>query len=295
MKRLWAWTAVTFILVGGNVGCYYEQWQNAERDNRVLREDLSRTKQDLQDCELMNREKDTTIDALNKRLAAKDETIGTMTAEVQNLRRALERAQEILEKQAGKGVGPVTIVKQALPEPLHQQLKALADAFPDQVEYLPEKGAVRFKADLLFPLGSDQLTSAGDMLDALKKLADIVMSDNAAGFEVIVVGHTCTTPIRKAETLARFPTNWHLSAARAISVMSMMAEQGIAMARMGIMGYGEYRPIADNASNEGKQKNRRVEIYLVPKDSVQAVGMGVFEAQDQGLAFLAATAGQIGS
>jgi len=290
MRTYWAWTATVLVLAAGNLGCYYDQWQNAERDNRVLREDLSRATQDLTDCESMNRQKDTTIDSLNKQLGAKDETIGTMTAELQNLRKSLDQAQALLEKNLGKGLDRPIIVKQALPEPLHKELKALAEAFPEQIEYLPEKGAVRWKADLLFELGSDQLNVASASLDALKKFAGIVQSGKATGFEVIVVGHTCTTPIVRPETLAEHKTNWHLSAHRAISVMSLLAEQGVGMSRMGVMGYGEHRPIADNGTNEGKAKNRRVEIYLVPKESVQAVGMGIFKVEDQSLTFLSAGA-----
>jgi len=288
MRWYGAWMVMALVLAVGNVGCYYDQWQNAERDNRVLREDLARAKQDLTDCELMNRQKDTTIDALNKQLGAKDETIGAMTAELANLRKSLDQAQALLDKYVGKGLEPPIIVKQALPDPLHKELKAMAEAFPDEIEYLPEKGAVRWKADLLFPLGSDQLNAASASLDALKKFADIVGSDKAAGFDVIVVGHTCTTPIVRPETLAEHKTNWHLSAHRAISVMSLLAEQGVTMARMGVMGYGEHRPIADNSTSEGKGKNRRVEIFLVPKESVNAVGQGIFETKDKNLAFMRA-------
>lgn len=295
MRGPWTWGAMLCVLAVGNVGCYYDQWQNSERDNRVLREDLSRAQQDLQDCEMMNREKDTMIDSLNKRLAAKDETITTMQAEAQNLRQALERAQEILREQAGKGVGPLTIVQQALPEPLHRELKALADAYPDEIEYLPEKGAVRFKADLLFPLGSDQLEAQDRSLEALQKFAQIAQSDAAAGFDVVVVGHTCTTPIVRPETRARFPTNWHLSAGRAIAVMEMLSTQGVPMTRMGIMGYGEYRPIADNATEEGKQRNRRVEIFLVPRSAMNTVGMGVMSVPSRNLAFLSCDTAACGS
>ncbi len=105
------------------------------------------------------------------------------------------------------------------------------------------------------------------------------------GIDVIVVGHTCTTPIAKPETRREHKTNWHLSVHRAISVMNLLGQEKVAMTRLGVMGYGEYRPIADNASDAGKAKNRRVEIYLVRSKTVQAVGQGVFEVNDMGLAF----------
>lgn len=289
MKTSWAWMFMAVVLMVGNLGCYYDQWQAAERDNRILREDLSRAQQDLADAEMMLRQRETTIDGLNNQLAAKDQTIGTLTAEVQNLRQAMDKAQAILEAQAGKALQPLTIVKQALPEPLHQELANLAEAYPDQIEYLPENGALRWKSDLLFPLGSDELSTSEQTLAALAKFAEIVQSEKATGFDVVVVGHTDTTPIRKPATLAKFPNNWYLSAARAIRVMDMMSKDGIPMERMGIMGYGKFRPIADNSTPEGKAKNRRVEIYLVPKGSVQAVSQGVMQTNDQRLVFVPAT------
>jgi flagellar motor protein MotB len=295
MRGLWAWGALALLSLG-STGCYYEQWQNAERDNRVLREDLARTKQDLADCELANKQKDTTIDSLNKQLAAKDQTVASLTAENQNLREALANAQKILEAQAGKGAGPVHIIKQALPQPLHEALEALAKEYPDLFEYDAEKGALRWKADLLFPLGSDELASAdARVMEAMKKFAEIVNSDKAAGFDVIVVGHTCTTPIVKPETKAKFPTNWYLSAGRSIRIMELLATYNVAMTRMGIMGYGEYRPIADNSTAQGKAKNRRVEIYLVQKGSVSTMANNVMQAPDQALVYVPAILTQSGS
>ncbi len=286
MTRYWMLGAIALVMGAGNLGCYYDQWQNAERDNRILREDLSRTKQDLADCESMNAQKDTMIDSLNKQIATQNAQIGTLTAEAEHLRQALNQAQAILEAQAGKGLQPLTIVRQAaLPEPLHKALQALADQFPDQIEYLPDKGAVRWKSDLLFPLGSDEMAGADAATDALRKFAEIVIA-HAADFDVVVVGHTCTTPIRRAETLSRFPTNWYLSAGRSIRVMELLGQQGVSMTQMGIMGYGEHRPIADNNTNEGKAKNRRVEIFLVSRGAIQSMSMGVYQVKDQDLAFL---------
>jgi len=172
---------------------------------------------------------------------------------------------------------------------LNDALSKLAQEYPEALEFDPKTGVVRWKADLLFPLGSDQLSDSSAITEPLRKFAEIVNSEKANGFDVVVVGHTCNTPIKKAGTLAEHRTNWHLSAHRSIAVMNMLGEQRVAMTRMGIMGYGEFRPIADNTTKEGKAKNRRVEIYLVPKESVQGVGMGVFQQKDKGLAYVKPT------
>jgi len=274
-------------LLGTTLGCKtLEEYQALERDNRVLQEELSKVKQDLLDTEHMIKQKDTMIDALNNQLATKDQLINNLTEESKNCQDALSRAQEILKKYADRGPGSVTIMKQALPEPLHKELMEFAKNNPNLVEYLEDKGAVRFKADLLFDLGSDKISVAPEITEALKKFAEIVESNAAAGFDVIIVGHTCTTPIRRADTLAEHKTNWHLSAHRAISIMQMLSGEGVSMDRMGIMGYGEHRPIADNSSKAGKAKNRRVEIYLVSKGSVQSMSGGAYEVKDMGLAFV---------
>src|SRR4029079_6244973 len=80
MNRLWAMGALAMVLSAGNVGCYLDQLQAEQRANRVLQEDLARAKSDLQDEQAMNRQKDTQIDSLSKQLAAKDETVGSLTA-----------------------------------------------------------------------------------------------------------------------------------------------------------------------------------------------------------------------
>ncbi|HOW72962.1 MAG TPA: OmpA family protein [Phycisphaerae bacterium] len=288
MRSYWVWGVSAILLAMGNVGCYYDQWQASERDNRVLREDLGRAKQDLADAEQMLKQKDTTIASLNSQLSAKDQIIANLSAERDMLKNAFGKAQGLLDKNLASVPG-VIINAQVLPKPLHEAIKRLAQEHPDILEYDEAKGAVRFKADLIFPLGSDELGS-GVPVDVLKKFADIVR-EKATGFDVIVVGHTCTTPIGKPETRAKHPTNWHLSAHRAIAVMSLLAGQGIEMTRMGVMGYGEYRPIADNGTADGKAKNRRVEIFLVSKEKVQSMSRNVSAVKHLGLAFLRADAG----
>ncbi|UCD27314.1 MAG: OmpA family protein [Planctomycetota bacterium] len=282
MKTYWSIVAIALVMSVVNIGCVgLEKYQALERANSVLEEDLSRAKQDLLDCQHMNRQKDTMLESLNNQIATKDQMINSLTDENKSLRTALARAQDILEKQTR--IGDVTIVKPALPEPLHKELKALADAYPDEIEYLPNKGAVRWKADLLFPLGSDQVSGS---TETLKKFAEIVSSEAATGFDVIIIGHTCTTPIKRPETLAEHKTNWHLSAHRSISIMQLLAGEGLSEGRMGVMGYGEHRPIADNKTKDGKAKNRRVEIYLVTKDSVRSVSNAVYQVQNMGLVFV---------
>jgi len=74
-----------------------------------------------------------------------------------------------------------------------------------------------------------------------------------------VEGFTDSVPIN---TVA-FPSNWELSAGRAASVVHLFTNEGVEPRRMASIGFGEYRPIADNSTPEGRNKNRRVVIVVL--------------------------------
>jgi chemotaxis protein MotB len=73
-----------------------------------------------------------------------------------------------------------------------------------------------------------------------------------------VEGHTDNIPIRTP----KYPSNWELSAARALNVVKFFARHGFDPARLSAVGYGQYRPVADNDTPRGRQRNRRIEIYV---------------------------------
>lgn len=82
--------------------------------------------------------------------------------------------------------------------------------------------------------------------------------------KIHVIGHTDNVPIRSS---ARFASNWELSAARALAAVHYLVEKaGVDPRRVGAVGYGEFRPIADNATAEGRAKNRRIAITILPED-----------------------------
>lgn len=134
----------------------------------------------------------------------------------------------------------------------------------EMVTYDAAQGVVKFKSDLLFEKGSDTVASAA--VEAVKSLCGILNSEQGKRFDIIIAGHTDDIPIQKPETLQKHPTNWHLSAHRAISVLNVMAAGNIDSNRMSVRGFSEFRPVAPNqAGKKGNPQNRRVEIYIVPK------------------------------
>jgi len=96
-----------------------------------------------------------------------------------------------------------------------------------------------------------------EMYSVLRTLSGII---NEAPTSLIrVEGHTDNVPIHSA----RYPSNWELSAARALNVVKYMAQNGnVDPARLSAIGYGEYRPLAPNTTIENRKSNRRIEIYV---------------------------------
>lgn len=106
---------------------------------------------------------------------------------------------------------------------------------------------------VLFKSGEYELNeSSKEVLN--KIVAALKMLPNKISIE----GHTDNIPV-KGMTLR---SNWDLSALRALSVLYYFKDSGISPDRLSATGYGEYRPIADNETEEGRAKNRRVEIVL---------------------------------
>ena len=96
--------------------------------------------------------------------------------------------------------------------------------------------------------------------ESQKKIIEIGKILNQLGNYMRVEGHTDNVPISNGE----FSSNWKLSCARAANVTEFFISNcGIQPQKLSAVGYGEYRPIADNSTEEGRAKNRRVDIIIV--------------------------------
>lgn len=120
---------------------------------------------------------------------------------------------------------------------------------------------IEIRTDILF--GSGVAGVADTALPVLARLAEILRPFHNA---LRIEGHTDNVPI----STAAFPSNWELSAARAASVVHLFMRQGVDPARMTVAGFGEYKPAGDNASVEGRNRNRRVVIVVLADDAADA-------------------------
>lgn len=118
-----------------------------------------------------------------------------------------------------------------------------------------------FPSELLFPTASATLMPAGGsqltrLAETLKTVTSKIPSD--IDWILRVDGHTDRRPIQTA----RFPSNWELSTARALSVVNYLIARGISPVRLAATGFGEFRPLDDRISEDAYKRNRRIEIKL---------------------------------
>lgn len=129
---------------------------------------------------------------------------------------------------------------------------------------MAERGLViTFVAEVLFDSGKAKIrTEAYDSLDKIAK----VLKENVSERNISIEGHTDNEPIKHSG----WKSNWELSTARSTSVLHYLVdEKNIAPQRVSAVGHGEFKPVTSNSTAGGKQKNRRVEIIIVPKMSLK--------------------------
>jgi chemotaxis protein MotB len=142
-----------------------------------------------------------------------------------------------------------------------EKMKAEIEEGQVTITELKGKLTVNMLDAVLFDLGKAEIRQEGlvvlqKVIDVLKEVEDKVIR---------VEGHTDNLKIHGA-LAQRYPTNWELSAARAVNVARYLQKQGIDPNILSATAFGEYKPVAGNDSKEGRAKNRRIEIVLLPKE-----------------------------
>lgn len=257
------------VILAAGSGCVsldkYNRLNAAHRNVTAEKESIA---QELLDERHVNDALRTRVDSCTRELQTKNELLANLRGENELLDEMRRNAVGQLENLANRPLTSINIPK--LPPALDTALKAFAEQYPSQVVYDPARGTVKWAGDLLFPLGSDVVKESS--MAALQSFVNILKSPAASDFEVVVIGHTDNKPIQRPETRTKHPTNWHLSSHRSIAVGNVIQKLGYAPNRVAVVGCGEFRPIADNASEAGASQNRRVDIYIVPLGTIAAGG-----------------------
>jgi len=122
-----------------------------------------------------------------------------------------------------------------------------------------ERLTVTITDRVLFPSGQATLTAEGRQ--TMARVAEVLAK--AGDRRILVEGHTDDVPIGP-DLRGRFPSNWELSSARATEVVRFLSQSGVPVARLRASGRADTDPIAGNDTDEGRSKNRRIQIILLP-------------------------------
>lgn len=145
---------------------------------------------------------------------------------------------------------------------LENEMRSELESKDVTISKLQGKLTVNILDRVLFDSGDAVLKPDGEAV--MRKIASLLAEHPQ--LMINVVGHTDNVPIRP-NAHSRFVSNWELSTARALAAVHFLTEQaGVDPRRVGAVGYGEFRPIADNATPEGRAKNRRIAITILPDE-----------------------------
>jgi chemotaxis protein MotB len=238
-------------------GCGYsqEEWDQKVRENESLRNQLAAQRQAHKKCEADYADALHEIDDLKQKLKERGVNLDNLSASLEQQRKALEEYRRRAEQ--------LDQIRKRF-ELLRDKLKKLTQ-LGLKVEVRDNRMLIQLPGDVLFDSGRDKLKKDG--IDILRQVAEVIRNDpDLAKREFQVAGHTDAKPLAGGP----FKDNWGLSAMRARSVLKFLTDPvaqdggGLDPTNWSAAGYGSTDPVATNDTDEGRQKNRRVELVVLP-------------------------------
>jgi len=201
---------------------------------------------------------------LNQQLAALRQTLAKIS-------QALEASEKRATEQKVQIASLGKRLNAALASKVHELSRYRSEFFGRLRDVLGAQKGIRivgdrfvFQSEVLFAPGAADIGEAGkNQLLQLARTLQAISSKIPTDIDWIlrVDGHTDKDPIKTP----RFPSNWELSSARAISVVQFLIEQGLPPNRLAATGFGEFQPLEDRNDEIGKRRNRRIELKLTQR------------------------------
>ncbi|HEX4265315.1 MAG TPA: OmpA family protein [Verrucomicrobiae bacterium] len=229
----WSIAALAVVLAAVFLGLWNNANTRHQQAQAALQTELEGTKSDLANARAENQ--------TNRDLLA------SLTNQIVNLQKEKELATKTSKS-------------------LEDEMRADLESKDVTISKLQGKLTVNIVDRVMFDSGEAVLKPEGEVV--MRKIAAILQEHPQLAIHVI--GHTDNVPIRP-NAQSRFASNWELSAARALAAVHFLTERaGVDPRRLGAVGYGEFRPVADNATAEGRAKNRRIAITILPEELIPA-------------------------
>jgi len=201
------------------------------------------------------------LDKTRKSLGNTQEELSTSASELDKTRKSLGSTQEELSASKAEiatlsKIEAETKRRNEIYAQFVNRLQSMIDGGQLTVSIDAGRIVINLPNNVLFNSGSANLNSEGQ--EALSQIGGVLKQFSDRRFQI--EGHSDNVPIKSA----RFPSNWELSTARALAVVHLLTEMGVTPENVSAAGFGEFRPRADNETEEGKQLNRRIEIVMLP-------------------------------
>ena len=155
-----------------------------------------------------------------------------------------------------------------IPPAVGAQLAEISRQHPS-LRFDPQTGISKLDTDILFDVGTAELKPGAEQV--VGELAAVLKSPEARDLKIMVVGHTDEQPIARKPARDKFHDNFQLSTERALAVSSLLTRFGVPESRLGVAGFGASQPVAPNITSKDRQKNRRVELFVMAPE-VPVVG-----------------------
>ena len=227
-------------------GCYVPKSElvNSETTNRVLTQENRAQLDEIENLKMHSRQTEDQLIRAEQELAARDQ---------------LDPNRRLVDEPR-----PGFLNGRRLPASVSMQLAGWARQHPS-LTFDPETGVSKCDIDVLFDSGQVELKPAARTM--LIELAQVLGRADAQELKIMVVGHTDNQRIAGRSEREKYANNFHLSTARALAVADVLRSQGLSDQRIGVAGFGAHEPVAANDSSVQRQRNRRVEIFVMPRDA----------------------------
>ena len=224
-------------------------------DNQVLAEQNRAQLAEIQNLKVHSRTLEDRVIKSDEQLAVLQERTGLDPRQLDSFPQDRDKLYDQFKRMAfGRG---------RLPPELSQQFVALSQKYPS-LQFDPETGISKLDTDILFDTGDAALKPGAERL--LDDLVRVLGSPMAGELKIMVAGHTDSQAVAGKGVREKYPNNFHLSTARALAVADRMKRAGLPDHRLAVAGFGPCQPIAPNTTAENRQKNRRVEIFVMAPD-----------------------------
>jgi chemotaxis protein MotB len=259
----WLSGGLALAMLAATSGCALiprAQLETLRTQNRVLTEQNRAQLVEIENLNIHARNTEDQLHRTEEELALLEDRVGMDHKQLADFQRERARLQ-------GRFLGTVN-GRSCMPPEVSGRLAEISQRYP-ALRFDSQTGIAKLDTDVLFDSGKEELKRGADKV--LGELAKVLNTPEARDLKLLVVGHTDNRRIAKKPGRDKYPTNFHLSTARALAVAGQLRALGVERERMGVAGFGSHQPIAPNTTPRDRHKNRRVELFVMAPD-VPVVG-----------------------